>query len=560
MAMTAAAADSTCKEKEKSVGVVDAEHTKLHQIAESAIVKFRVSSNTYTVDPRHCLVDPVNRDGSWLNSNRVHELLTQIITAGFSMRKLSAGIVCDIGPCRLAQVLAHNKAMTEGDEKLPDVQASDPAFYTVLHTNHFVMICRCFYYRAKTTEANIKLGLTDGEGKLSLEALERVDKEFFDYLRSGHKVIRLNSELAAHPHLMAAIQSSGNLDLTMGETEAQLLVRAAKELWQDSITPPSAAVIGRVTKKLQGQMPHLHHYIDPVIKFASKYGSPGAPFLDDLMSFHSEHVNASKNRSEADFWLGLSQLQVDYGWPAVAFAKDNWSSDKVRGGICRGVAIQAINGFRSSSGQVRLRVLDEHLKEWRVQNAQKLCSIDARTQTRILGRFDVFSSRVCLLGKTQTMKSKEEGEIIWEMKSYADVSLVSSHDLATALGSPVPQMSSLVPATAGSSSGNTKKSSIAVIFDKHGQVQNLKATLEARGILPESRVQADKNISCPSGCGQITKNDQGVVVSIDEEEVNIKFTRAGVQSWDLGVFPLEALVVTQLPGNAQAIYMCFVLD
>jgi hypothetical protein len=79
--------------------------------------------------------------------------------------------------------------MCNDDEMLPRV-VREECLTTALHTNHFVMIGRCFCARTKTTKANEELGLTDEDGRLSMDRLMAVDATFHDYLLRGHKVAR----------------------------------------------------------------------------------------------------------------------------------------------------------------------------------------------------------------------------------------------------------------------------------------------------------------------------------------------------------------------------------
>ena len=127
-----------------------------HQHAEEAIQAFRTHEGTCRVDPRLCLVVPLNREGTLMNANRVHSLLGSIMTVGFSEIKASVGIVVDIPPERRQLVLKHNEQFTKGGDLLPEVTESQGWMYTVLHTNDFTMLCCCFLYRTKTTPANMK--------------------------------------------------------------------------------------------------------------------------------------------------------------------------------------------------------------------------------------------------------------------------------------------------------------------------------------------------------------------------------------------------------------------
>ena len=184
------------------------------------------------VSPRHLLVDPLNRKKGWLNSTRVHELLFKVLSGGFSLLKNQVGISIDIPSGHLQDVVDHNTNMTKGDERFPASCTSDTPLYSVIHTNHFVMSCRCFLYRTKTIEPVQKLGVCDKDGRLSMAELEKVNKKMYDYSVGGVRVIRFSSDIRDHPALIEAICSSCNLDNTLGETEGELLSHAATLVWQ----------------------------------------------------------------------------------------------------------------------------------------------------------------------------------------------------------------------------------------------------------------------------------------------------------------------------------------
>ena len=232
--------------------------------AEDAIKEWRATPDTMRVDFRACCVDPLNRGATLMNGARVHALLYSIIRSGFSERKAQTGIVVDIAPDRQADVVAHNARIVQGDPLLPEGSGVMPLF-TVLHTNHFVMIGRCFYAGSPTTSQNQELGIATPDGRLSLDLLKNIDRAFYDYLTQGHHVVRLRPGIQDHPELVRAIISSCNHDLGMGETEAQLFV-SAKELgsWQrcgrgnhrrgpEGAIPASSASL-RANRRFRGQV------------------------------------------------------------------------------------------------------------------------------------------------------------------------------------------------------------------------------------------------------------------------------------------------------------------
>ena len=102
----------------------------------------------------YSLPDPENRDGKWMVSKDVMDFILKILNLKFSIFINEVGIIVQVLPARLNQIIRHYSNMTQGDPMmppyLPDV---DPVMYTSLHTSHFICACRCFWYGAQGSEA-----------------------------------------------------------------------------------------------------------------------------------------------------------------------------------------------------------------------------------------------------------------------------------------------------------------------------------------------------------------------------------------------------------------------
>ena len=535
--------------------------------AEAAIKEWRATPDTMRVDFRACAVDPRNRGATLMNGARVHALLYSIIRSGFSERKAQTGIVVDIAPDRQADVVAHNARVVQGDPLLPEGSGVMPLF-TVLHTNHFVMIGRCFYAGCPTTSQNQELGIATPDGRLSLDLLKNIDRAFYDYLTQGHHVVRLRPGIQDHPELVRAIISSCNHDLGMGETEAQLFV-SAKELVGKGVA------VETIAGDLKVQYPHLQHHCEPIAVFVGKFGcDDNAPFVKDLITFHSQHVDADKCKSEARFWESLSSLPSDFGWAVVAFAKDNWASDKVDGGICRGVAMGSLSMVRSR--QSLMRALHEMLSAWRLAKAAWLAAVAEKTRARILGRLDILASRVTLKPLTDT-PHPQNTKMTLRLSSLEDVRLVADFELAAALGAAkvgdvvpwpgdAPGGSDGVPSPAlilpelGHLKVELKKKdapkaspkAIAIAYDASGNVVNRRAQFELRGYVVGAKVASLCEVSaCENGKEKkVAKNMLGIVIAIDDQHITIKLEPSGTAMWKWETFPFESVIVQEAPEAA----------
>ena len=319
---------------------------KLNKVAEDAIQKFSVAAEPQRVDVRSCLIDPLNRHGIPMSGVRVHRLLRDILKAGFTLKKAQVGVVVDITPQRLEEVVEHNKKILQGDSLLPPLAEGETPFFSVLHTNHFTMICRCFIYRWTTTKEVRELGVTDADQRLSLTRLHAVDPAFARYITEGHRAARLKSSIIETPSLMKAIVAAHNHDVSMGETEGQLLAAA-----QDAVREKRGDV-AQHAKMLEVAFPNLSHYCEPILQFAEVFSCGASPFLKDLVLFHSEHIMGLGIRALPAFWSALAGISAKNGWAAVAIAKFNWSADKARGGISCAVPLKKLISLQSRKGTV----------------------------------------------------------------------------------------------------------------------------------------------------------------------------------------------------------------
>ena len=304
----------------------------------------------------------------------------------------------------------------------------------------------------------------------------------------------------------------------------------------------------QVCAGLRSRFTALAPHIEPMVRFVSLVGQPGAPFLGDLLLFHSEHVDATRQRSDPEFWDALSKLPPGLGWPVVAFAKDNWSSDKVRGGICKGVHAASLSSFALAAGYEKLLSLDQHLRAWRGSHAEALEKLTEKVRARILGRFDVLSSRVFLKGMTECPHPLK-AEVSLELKSLADCATVATHDLAMAGRTASekletnPKLDALERKAAGRPTTAPSGKDIAPAFDALGRQINRLEALAARGCVVGTKVTVVKEVSVSRNgkTVRIAKGDSGPIASVTESQIGVHFGRFGMHMWSLDEFPVRFL-------------------
>ena len=105
-------------------------------------------------------------------------------------------------------------------------------------------------------------------------------------------------------------------------------------------------------------------------------------------------MDASKNRSEADFRSAEAALPDGHGWSACTFAKDSWSSESARAGTCKGIKSQSLSSLHAGEGFQRLQALEMHLRDMRKSCSKHMANMPLRVRSRISGPFDVLSSLV----------------------------------------------------------------------------------------------------------------------------------------------------------------------
>jgi hypothetical protein len=291
--------------------------------------------------------------------------------------------------------------------------------------------------------------------------------------------------------------------------------------------------------------------VEPIVNLAARdFAKPSMPFIADLMAFHSEHVHSGRQAAEPVFWA-LLPLDLEYGWPLVAVIKDNWSSHV--SGVCKGVSAAIIKSMSNRMLQ-KTRQLDAHLIEVRTSRKGDMENVSARERTRILGRLDIFGSRIAFTGSAQCNDPRDDG-VTWVMKSYSDAKCVVDADLAIALEKPVPDMQAIIkpnenkPCSVDTSEivqftpdgGMLAKHRVALLA-KHGIQQGAVLANPCIIAKPGFHASTPQNIAPKTSLDVVDVTCDGVTLS----PVNESGAKAEIR-WRLDDFPLEAFVVTESP-------------
>ncbi|CAE7669389.1 unnamed protein product [Symbiodinium sp. CCMP2592] len=198
-------------------GLVKSVHDCLHLLESRGFVY------NITLHPSMVGISPLNRDGSGVNAVDVHELLSDILSAGFLEQRVHA---VGVEP-------------RDGEEILWNT-----AFFQAAHgmLGHFdPSAIKCLSLAGSHTNCVLRiLGqeiLHDGDesichdGKLNLELLRKKDEAFYRAATHGVNWKVLRKEAAMHlPHLLSMIQRTGNATMQSQEHELQLM-RRLHGLW-----------------------------------------------------------------------------------------------------------------------------------------------------------------------------------------------------------------------------------------------------------------------------------------------------------------------------------------
>ncbi|OLP78270.1 hypothetical protein AK812_SmicGene41565, partial [Symbiodinium microadriaticum] len=237
------------------------EGDRLVKTVHAAIAQLESRGHVYSMQlaPAMVGISRQNRDGSGINPVDVHDLLGDIISAGWLDSRVQAIAHEPTGQedidwnVRLFESM-HNRC---GPIEPTMIKALSLAGS---HTNS---VLRCFHYEV----------MHDGdasvchEGRLSVELLRRHDPEFARAAREGVVWKILSRHVAAQlPQLLGLVQRMGNATLHRGEHELQLM-RRLHQTWVQMSSQGAVdflALKNKVTtgKSVHGKsMPHLYSFV-----------------------------------------------------------------------------------------------------------------------------------------------------------------------------------------------------------------------------------------------------------------------------------------------------------
>ena len=273
-------------------GLVKSVHDCLHLLESRGFVY------NITLHPSMVGISPLNRDGSGVNAVDVHELLSDILAAGFLEQRVHA---VGVEP-------------RDGEEIV-----WNSSFFQAAHgmLGHFdPSAIKCLSLAGSHTNCVLRiLGQEiahDGDdsichhGKLNLELLRKKDEAFYRAATHGVNWKVLRKEAAMHlPHLLSMIQRTGNATMQRQEHELQLM-RRLHGLWVTESNHTKHVDFLSIKKKVTtGKTVHFKA-LPNLYTFALKHGGGRTPFLmDETEAFVRRHSPSTRSLG-ADFWEKIS--------------------------------------------------------------------------------------------------------------------------------------------------------------------------------------------------------------------------------------------------------------
>ena len=243
-------------------------------------------------------VSPLNRDGSGINPVDVHDLLGDIVNAGWLDSRVTA---IGVEPSCEQELLWNHDFFKHAENMLGTMDTSQIKALSLAgsHTN---AVLRCFAQELPHEGDE----MVTHKGKLNLELLRKRDPDFFRAVQDGVLWRVLSKDVAQQlPQLLSLVQRMGNATLQRGEHEVQLM-RRLHGMWLsrshggghvDFMEIKRRALTGKSihTKAL----PHLY-------SFALKHCGGRAPFLlDETETFVRLHSPSTRSLGE-HLWAGLA--------------------------------------------------------------------------------------------------------------------------------------------------------------------------------------------------------------------------------------------------------------
>ena len=273
-------------------GLVKSVHDCLH-LLESRGFLYNI-----TLHPSMVGISPLFRDGSGVNAVDVHELLSDLLAAGFLDQRVNA---VGVEPRDGEEIVWNSNFFQAAHGMLGHFDPSSIKCLSLAgsHTNCVLRILG----QEISHEGDEAIC---HEGRLNLELLRKKDEAFYRAATNGVNWKVLTKEAAMHlPHLLSMIQRTGNATMQRHEHELQLM-RRLHGLWVTESNNTKHVDFLSIEKKVTtGQTVHFKA-LPHLYTFSLKHGGGRTPFLmDETEAFVRRHSPSTRSLG-ADVWEKIS--------------------------------------------------------------------------------------------------------------------------------------------------------------------------------------------------------------------------------------------------------------
>jgi hypothetical protein len=520
------------------------------------------------LDARHMIPDPMNREETALNHERLHRLVGALV-GNFSIRKNEVTFVIPILPSRLAHCVRDYEDKYAGNEHIPQLNPNYTPQYTIVSGNNFATIARAFLERTVTTEENKKLGVTDERGRLSMSKLATVDTEFASYIKAGLRVKKLKPSILEYPYLFQAVNAGMNNTFTSTGSEGQVLRAIQKRIFPNpGAAVPSQSKIKDIVKTLQSEFYQWWNYIEPMKDFVLKFGDPLNPLVDRLQKHLSAAVNSDAARQSAETWAALALLPAGLSSGVEALIEFNCRLEFVKYGICEGIKPSQLVQFSKGKKKAELEELDSSLTTTILENKRSLEELQPAVRVRVLGKLHSLAAWLLVKGSVtiEQLVSGREAKpetITVVLKTYAQVWTVFKVELLLGVGKTLSDDGLLaveIQELAKDKDSKRKaeemnaaeQRELVTQYDGRGAVKNYVELLWTIGVRAGARVQARVPITQKESNKTIKLYDKGEIIWVDNEKIVIQLESGANFTFAPVDYPEDCFQVIQLESTEGA--------
>jgi hypothetical protein len=286
---------------------------------------------------------PSNRDGQPPNGARCLELFKEILKIGFDCEEADNGGVVVAQKPGLQTLHDFNQKACDGEAYLAPVVAGFISYGSLSHS-HLNQILKNVKGSAR---ADIP-AVCGHDGMFALDKLRTVDQAFSAAVNSGLMWEVLDWRIEEEEPdgcstIQAALNAKNGLFLLTHEMQA---VAKLTLITSCSASAEKAISVGLAQARLRVTLPAFaddENFLE-LYRFIVDLGGNGAPFIQDLRSFHERFVDPKVRKIRLSVFGFMNLLKLDMPHLKVAGVKFVYSCDQklLKNGFCEAVGVKHV--------------------------------------------------------------------------------------------------------------------------------------------------------------------------------------------------------------------------